>query len=83
MKNNKNRQLPVFRLTALAMSLCAAQSSVYAMQALNEQDLRAVNAQDGIMLDTQYDSLNIDHLYWEDNVGGSNKRWIRKFEQQL
>ena len=72
MKNNKNRQLPVFRLTALAMSLCAAQSSVYAMQALNEQDLRAVNAQDGIMLDTQYDSLNIDHLYWEDNVGGSN-----------
>jgi hypothetical protein len=38
MKNNKNRQLPVFRLTALAMSLCAAQSSVYAMQALNEQD---------------------------------------------
>lgn len=71
MKNNKNRQLPVFRLTALAMSLCAAQSSVYAMQALNEQDLRAVNAQDGIMLDTQYDSLNIDRLYWEDKVGMS------------
>ena len=71
MKNNKNRQLPVFRLTALAMSLCAAQSSVYAMQALNEQDLRAVNAQGGIMLDTQYDSLNIDRLYWEDKVGMS------------
>ena len=71
MKNNKNRQLPVFRLTALAMSLCAAQSSVYAMQALDEQDLRAVNAQDGIMLDAQYDSLNIDRLYWEDKVGMS------------
>lgn len=72
MKKNKIRQLPVFRLTALAMSLCAAQSSVYAMQALNEQDMRAVNAQDGIMLDTQYDNLNIDRLYWEDNVGMSN-----------
>lgn len=71
MKNNKKFQRPLFRLTVLAMSLCAAQSSVYAMQALNEQDLRAVNAQDGIMLDTQYDSLNIDRLYWEDKVGMS------------
>ena len=71
MQNNKKFQRPLFRLTVLAMSLCAAQSSVYAMQALNEQDMRAVNAQDGIMLDTQYDSLNIDRLYWEDKAGMS------------
>ena len=69
MKNNKNRQLPVFRLTALAMSLCAAQSSVYAMQALNENDMRSIDGQDGLMLDTSYDRIDIDRLYWEDKAG--------------
>ncbi|ENU32578.1 DUF6160 family protein [Acinetobacter parvus] len=69
MQNNKKSPLPLFRLTALAMSLCAAQGSVYAMQALDEQDMRAVEGQDGIMLDTAYDSINIDRLYWEDKVG--------------
>lgn len=72
MKNNKNRQLPVFRLTALAMSLCAAQSSVYAMQALNENDMRSIDGQDGLMLDTSYDRIDIDHLYWEDKAGLAN-----------
>lgn len=72
MQNNKNRQLPIFRLTVLAMSLCAVQSSVYALQALDEQDMRAVEGQDGIMLDTAYDSLNIDRLYWEDKAGLAN-----------
>lgn len=72
MKNNKNRQLPVFRLTALAMSLCAAQSSVYAMQALNENDMRSIDGQDGLMLDTSYDRIDIDRLYWEDKAGLAN-----------
>lgn len=72
MQNNKKSPLPLFRLTALAMSLCAAQGSVYAMQALDEQDMRAVEGQDGIMLDTAYDSINIDRLYWEDKAGLAN-----------
>lgn len=67
--NKKNGHHPMMRMTVLAMSLCAVHSSVYAMQAMNEQELRAINAQDGIMLDTSYDSINIDRLYWEDKVG--------------
>ena len=70
--NKKNGHRPMMRMTVLAMSLCAAHSSVYAMQAMNEQELRAINAQDGIMLDTSYDSINIDRLYWEDKVGMVN-----------
>ena len=70
--NKKNGHRPMMRMTVLAMSLCAVHSSVYAMQAMNEQELRAINAQDGIMLDTSYDSINIDHLYWEDKVGMVN-----------
>ena len=67
--NKKNGHRPMMRMTVLAISLCAVHSSVYAMQAMNEQELRAINAQDGIMLDTSYDSINIDRLYWEDKVG--------------
>ena len=67
--NKKNGHRPMMRMTVLAMSLCAVHSSVYAMQAMNEQELRAINAQDGIILDTSYDSINIDRLYWEDKVG--------------
>ena len=70
--NKKNGHRPMMRMTVLAMSLCAVHSSVYAMQAMNEQELRAINAQDGIMLDTSYDSINIDRLYWEDKVGMVN-----------
>lgn len=70
--NKKNGHRPMMRMTVLAMSLCAAHSSVYAMQAMNEQELRAINAQDGIMLDTSYDSINIDRLYWEDKVSMVN-----------
>ena len=67
--NKKNGHRPMMRMTVLAMSLCAVHSSVYAMQAMNEQELRAINAQDGIIIDTSYDSINIDRLYWEDKVG--------------
>ncbi|MEG2267338.1 MAG: hypothetical protein RSC68_23800, partial [Acinetobacter sp.] len=72
MHNNKKWQRPVMQLSVLAMSLCAIQSSVYAMQALDEQDMRAVEGQDGIMLDTAYDNIKIDRLYWEDKAGLAN-----------
>jgi hypothetical protein len=49
------------------MSLCAAQSSVYAMQALNEQDMRSMIKM-VLCLILQYDRIDIDRLYWEDKV---------------
>jgi hypothetical protein len=69
MQHNNKKAQPTLRLTVLAMSLCAVNMSAHALQAMDESALRAVNAQDGLMLDTQYDSLNIDKLYWEDKTG--------------
>lgn len=69
MENKKKYQVPVFRLTILMLSLCAVHSSTYAMQALDDHSMRSVDGQDGIMLDTSYDRIDIDRLYWEDKVG--------------
>ena len=69
MKNNKKYQRPVFRLTVLVISLYAVQSSVYAMQFLDDSALRQVNGQDGIHVATTYDEINVKQLYWQDDVG--------------
>ncbi len=62
-------QLPVFRLTILATSLMCIHGTAFAMQELNEQSMRQVDGQDGLIVNTQYDSINIDRLYWEDKAG--------------
>lgn len=69
MQNNKMTHRPLFQLSALAVALYMAQSSAFAMQELNETAMRQVKGQDGIHLNTSYDSLNIDRLYWEDRAG--------------
>lgn len=67
--NKKIIQLPVFRLTILATSLMCVHGTAFAMQELNEQSMRQVDGQDGLIVNTQYDSINIDRLYWEDKAG--------------
>ena len=69
MKKNKKYQKPIFQLTVLAVSLYIANSPVFAMQELNDTAMRQVDAQDGIYINTAYDNLNIDRLYWEDKAG--------------
>lgn len=59
----------MFQLTVLAISLYVAHSSAFAMQELNDSSMRQVDAQDGIYINTAYDNLNIDRLYWEDQAG--------------
>ena len=54
MKNNKKYQRPVFRLTVLVISLYAVQSSVYAMQALDDKSLSNVNGQDGLHVNLDF-----------------------------
>ena len=84
MQHNNKKALPTLRLTVLAMSLCAVNMSAHALQAMDESALRAVNAQDGLMLDTQYDSLNIDKLYWEDKTGvGADDTAVRAYANNI
>lgn len=60
-----------FALTTLASSLIMLNMPVHALQEMNEQDLRRIDGQDGISINTQYDRIDIDKLYWEDNAGTS------------
>ncbi len=84
MQHNNKKAPPTLRLTVLAMSLCAVNMSAHALQAMDESALRAVNAQDGLMLDTQYDSLNIDKLYWEDKTGvGADDTAVRAYANNI
>jgi hypothetical protein len=43
----------------------------YAMQAMNDSDMRAVDGQDGIVADVSYGSVGFDQLYWDDKTGSS------------
>lgn len=61
-----------FTLTMLASSLLCTQQAIYALQALPDHDLRQVDGQDGLHINTQYGALDIDELYWEDKTGNFN-----------
>ncbi len=67
--NSKEKYHRQFALTALATSIICFNQSVFAMQALQDHDLRQVNAQDGVLIETEYSALAIDQLYWEDRAG--------------
>lgn len=66
---NKDKLYKQFQLTTLASSLLILNASCYALQEMTEQDLRKIDGQDGIQVTTQYDQINIDQLYWQDNAG--------------
>lgn len=63
---------PMFRFSFMTLSLWSIQSTAFALQEMNDSAMRQVDAQDGIYINTAYDSLNIDKLYWEDQAGRSS-----------
>lgn len=80
---NRNKPKVFFALSVLSTSLILLSQSIYALQALEDQDLRAVNGQDGLHINTTYGSgiygidnvttgIDIDELYWQDRAGKPN-----------
>ncbi|HNA21059.1 MAG TPA: hypothetical protein PLN40_06575 [Agitococcus sp.] len=61
----KTRQ---FSLTILSLSILLAQSC-YALQVLEDNDLRDVEGQDGLDVNISYSEADIGNMYWEDSVG--------------
>lgn len=59
--NNKSSRY--FALSTLAGSLLLAQGSVYALQEMNEQDMRKIDGQDGVYIGTEYDRIDVDKVY--------------------
>lgn len=64
-----------FALSALSVSLMILSQSIYALQVLDDHDLRTVNGQDGLSIHTTYGNaagttgIDIKELYWEDKTG--------------
>lgn len=46
-----------------------ASTHIYALQAMEDADLRAINGQDGVQISTTLSEANIDQLYWSDDAG--------------
>ncbi|MEC7119426.1 MAG: DUF6160 family protein [Pseudomonadota bacterium] len=75
MKTKTTSQYKVIQplLTMLASSvLMALYTPAYALQALDDHDLSQVNAQDGLVIDLQYDRIDLDRVYLEDKTGLPN-----------
>ncbi|OTG83832.1 DUF6160 family protein [Acinetobacter sp. ANC 4648] len=69
MINRKQNHGKGFILNTLTLSMFFMSGSTYALQALNDSDLRSVNGQDGVHISTTFKEANIDTLYWTDNAG--------------
>lgn len=62
---------PMLKVSALTIAIFMANQSAFALQAMDEDTMRRVDGRDGVIIDTQYGSLNFDRLFWEDKAGTS------------
>ncbi|WP_026471257.1 DUF6160 family protein [Alkanindiges illinoisensis] len=77
----KNVTSRKFALSTLASSLMIMQLPAYALQEMNEQDMRKIDGQDGIYIGTEYDRIDVDKVYWEDKTGtaGNTEETLRGY----
>jgi hypothetical protein len=69
-----------FALTTLSASILLLAESSYALQILQESDLRQIEGQDGIDVTISYTQADIKKLYWEDEAGtptGLSEQFLR------
>ena len=72
--NVQNNKLKRSRhaLSLLAASiLLVVHAPAHALQALDDAALSGVNGQDGLLVNVQYDQVEIEKAYWEDHTGSS------------
>ena len=72
-----------FAVKPLVLGMLISTQYTYALQILNENDLRDVNGQDGIYVETTLDSVGIDQLYWEDQTGSASTTGVTNGEKPL
>ncbi len=58
-----------FALTTLSASILLLSTPSYALQILQDNDLRQIEGQDGIDVTISYTQADINKLYWEDKAG--------------
>jgi len=68
-----------FTLSVLSLSILLVQSS-YALQMLEDSDLRDIEGQDGLDINVSYSQADIGNMYWEDLAGtatGTSEQTLR------
>lgn len=71
-QNNKSKRSALgVTLLASSVFLIMHAPAAYALQALDDSALSGVNGQDGLLIDLEYDQIQLDRLYWEDRTGSS------------
>ena len=72
LQNNKSKRgTHGFSLLASSILLVLHAPAAHALQALDDDALSGVNGQDGLMVDVQYDQIQLDRAYWEDRTGSA------------
>ena len=66
-----------FALTTLSASILLLSTPSYALQILQDNDLRQIEGQDGIDVTISYTQADINKLYWEDKV--QQQEWLSNF----
>ena len=69
MKNKKQNHYKKLPFNALTLAILTASSGLYALQPMQDADLRAVNGQDGVHVSASLSEANIDQVYWNDDAG--------------
>ena len=69
MNKNKESHGSKFILNTLTASMLLVSGQVFALEALTDADLSAVNGQDGISIQTTFNEINVDNAYWDDHAG--------------
>jgi len=72
LQNNKSKRgTHGLSLLASSILLVLHAPAAHALQALDDDALSGVNGQDGLMVDVQYDQIQLDRAYWEDRTGSA------------
>lgn len=65
----RSKKQNLYTLNILTISILMCIQSSHAMQAMTDNDMRAVEGRDGIVAEISYDSAHFDQLYWDDQTG--------------
>lgn len=67
-KNKRKSRLKVY-FKYINSQYVVSERTGFALEALTDADLSAVNGQDGISIQTTFNEINIDNAYWDDHAG--------------
>lgn len=66
---HKHAQKWTLNTLTFSMLMMGATAPAFALQAMQDEDLRAVNGQDGVQISTTLTEANVDQVYWADEAG--------------